>query len=156
METSAEKLVKQTVKLIAKKFDLDYDELKVSSKKVIKIARNYDAVLLGMMEEILDLGNVGSVEELSEFNIEVLKIYCRIKELDEAGSDKHIRARVWENIESEFELDSDEESEDDESVVDSDESDTEEAEDEADKTEGDDKIEVIEEVRHDKPKKSKK
>ena len=124
-ETSAEKLVKQTIKLIGKNYDLDYENLKISSKKVIKLARNYDAVLLGMMEELLDLGNVGSIEELSEFNIEVLKINCRIKELDESGSDKHIKLRVWENIESEFELDSDEESEE-ESVVESDEEESEE------------------------------
>ena len=126
-ETSAEKLVKQTIKLIGKNYDLDYENLKISSKKVIKLARNYDSVLLGMMEELLDLGNVGSIEELSEFNIEVLKIYCRIKELDESGSDKHIKLRVWENIESEFELDSDEESEE-ESVVESDEEESEEEE----------------------------
>ena len=125
--SSAEKLVKQTIKLIGKNYDVDYDELKISSKKVIKLARNYDAMLLGMMEELLDLGNVGSVEELSEFNIEVLKIYCRIKELDEDGSDKHIRLRVWENIEAEFELDSDED-EDNESVVDSDEDDEDDEE----------------------------
>ena len=124
-ETSAEKLVKQTIKLISKNYDLDYENLKISSKKVIKLARNYDTVLLGMMEELLDLGNVGSIEELSEFNIEVLKIYCRIKELDESGSDKHIKIRVWENIESEFELDSEEESEE-ESVVESDEEESEE------------------------------
>ena len=127
MANSAEKLVKQTIKLIGKNYDLDYENLKISSKKVIKLARNYDSVLLGMMEELLDLGNVGSIEELSEFNIEVLKIYCRIKELDESGSDKHIKLRVWENIESEFELDSDEESEE-ESVVESDEEESEEEE----------------------------
>ena len=124
-ETSVEKLVKQTIKLISKNYDLDYENLKISSKKVIKLARNYDAVLLGMMEELLDLGNVGSIEELSEFNIDVLKIYCRIKELDEDGSDKHIKLRVWKNIEAEFELDSEEESED-ESVVESDEEESEE------------------------------
>jgi len=122
-ETSAEKLVKQTIKLIGKNYDLDYENLKISSKKVIKLARNYDSVLLGMMEELLDLGNVGSIEELSEFNIEVLKIYCRIKELDESGSDKHIKLRVWENIESEFELDSEEDSEEE---LDSDEEESEE------------------------------
>ena len=53
-ETSAEKLVKQTIKLIGKNYDLDYENLKISSKKVIKLARNYDSVLLGMMEELLD------------------------------------------------------------------------------------------------------
>ena len=117
MTNSAEKLVKQTIKLLSKTQDLDYEELKVDAKKIIKLARNFDETLLGMMEEIMDLGNVGSEEELEDFNPEVLKIYCRIKELDDSGSEKSLRARVWNNIESEFELDSDES--EDESVVDS-------------------------------------
>ena len=87
-----------------------------------KLARNFDETLLGMMEEIMNLGNVGSEEELEDFNPEVLKIYCRIKELDDSGSEKSLRSRVWNNIEAEFELESDES--EDESVVDS-ESDTE-------------------------------
>jgi len=117
MTNSAEKLVKQTIKLLSKTQDLDYEELKVDAKKIIKLARNFDETLLGIMEEIMDLGNVGSEEELEDFNPEVLKIYCRIKELDDSGSEKSLRARVWNNIESEFELDSDES--EDESVVDS-------------------------------------
>jgi hypothetical protein len=120
MTNSAEKLVKQTIKLLAKTQELDYEELKIDAKKLIKAARNLDESMLGMMEEIMDLGNVGSQEELEEFNPEVLKIYCRIKEIDEAGSDRTLRARVWENIESEFQLDSEDESED-ESVVESEE-----------------------------------
>ena len=56
-----------------------------------------------MMEEIMDLANVGSPEELEDFSVEVLKIYCRIKELDDSGSDRTIRARVWDNIEEELE-----------------------------------------------------
>ena len=113
MSNSAEKLVKQTIKLLAKTQELDYEELKMDAKKLIKMARNFDETLLGMMEEIMDLGNVGSEEELEEFNPEVLKIYCRIKEIDDSGSDNSLRARVWNNIEEEFELDS--ESEEDES-----------------------------------------
>lgn len=118
MSTSAEKLVKQTIKLISKTQELDYEELKVDAKKVIKMARVYDSEMLAMMEELMELTNVGSAEELMEFNIEVLKIYCKIKELDDSGSERHIRERVWEYIESEFELDSDDESEG-ESVVES-------------------------------------
>ena len=120
MSTSAEKLVKQTIKLLAKTQELDYEELKIDAKKLIKAARNFDESILGMMEEIMDLGNVGSQEELEEFNPEVLKIYCRIKEIDETGSDRTLRTRVWENIESEFQLDSETDSED-ESVVESEE-----------------------------------
>ena len=122
--TTCEKLVKYTLKSISKKYSLEYDELKDNLKKVIKTARNYDETLLGMMEEIMDLGNIGSPEELDDFNIEVLKIYCKIKEINSEGSEKHIRSRVWKNIESEFELDEDESEE--ESVIDSDEEESEE------------------------------
>ena len=113
--TTCEKLVKYTIKSVAKKYNLEYEELKSNFKKVIKTAKNFDETLLGMMEEIMDLGNVGSPEELEDFNIEVLKIYCKIKDLDTEGSDRHVRSRVWKNIESEFELEdsegSDQESE---------------------------------------------
>lgn len=124
MSTSAEKLVKQTVKLLAKSLDLDYDELKMDAKKVIKMARTFDESLLGLMEELLDLGNIGSPEELEEFGYDTLKVYCKIKEIDDSGSERSLRARVWQHIEEEFELESDDESED-ESVVES-ESDEEE------------------------------
>jgi hypothetical protein len=123
--TTCEKLVKYTIKSIAKKYNLSYDELKGSLKKVVKTARNFDESLLGMMEEIMDLGNVGAPEELEDFNIEVLKIYCKIKEIESDGSDRHIRSRVWKHIESEFELDEDDEDDEDESVVDSDEEESE-------------------------------
>ena len=120
MSTSAEKLVKQTIKLLSKVHELDYEQLKLDSKKVIKMARNFDETLLGMMEELLDLGNVGSPEELEDFSIDVLKVYCKIKEIDDSGSDRSVRSRVWETIEEEFELGSEDESED-ESVVESEE-----------------------------------
>jgi hypothetical protein len=113
--TTCEKLVKYTIKSVAKKYNLEYEEVKGNLKKIIKTAKNFDETLLGMMEEIMDLGNVGSPEELEDFNIEVLKIYCRIKELDPEGSDRHIRSRVWKNIESEFELDEDSENSEEES-----------------------------------------
>ena len=125
--TTCEKLVKYTIKSISKKYSLEYDEVKETLRKVVKTARSYDESLLGMMEEMMDLGNVGSPEELEDFNIEVLKIYCKIKDLDSDGSEKHIRSRVWKNIESEFELDDEDESED-ESVVDSDEEESDEEE----------------------------
>ena len=118
MDTSAEKLVKQTIKLLAKTQDLDYEELKMDAKKVIRMARNYDEFVLGSMEEIMDLGNVASQEELADFSIDTLKIFCRIKDIDDSGSDKSVRSRVWEIIEEEFEFNS-EEDDDDVSVVDS-------------------------------------
>jgi hypothetical protein len=131
MGTSAEKLVKQCIKLISKTQELDYEELKSDAKKVIKMARNYDEQLLGMMEELIDLGNIGSEEELDEFDIEVLKVYCRIKELDDSVSDKKIRASVWKNIQEEFELDS-EESDDDSALEDLEEEDLESSGSESD------------------------
>jgi hypothetical protein len=119
MDTSAEKLVKQTIKLLAKTQDLDYEELKMDAKKVIRMARNYDEFVLGSMEEIMDLGNVASQEELADFSIETLKIFCRIKDIDDSGSDKSVRSRVWEIIEEEFEFNSEIDDDEDVSVVDS-------------------------------------
>ena len=119
MSASAEKLVKLAVKTIARNNKLDYSDLKDECKKIIRSARNMDESILGMMEEMLDLGNVGAIEELEEFDIETLKNYCRVKELSVEGSDSKIRDRVWKSIESEYEIESEPESED-ESVVDSD------------------------------------
>ena len=106
MGTSAEKLVKYTIKFMAKTYDINYDEAKVYCKKVLKMSKKFDEQLLGMMEDLLDLNNVGSIEELSEYDIEVLKMYCRIKELDDTLPDKKIIESVWENMQEEFELDS--------------------------------------------------
>ena len=114
MSSSSEKLVKQTIKLIAKKYKLDYEELKDTSKKMIKLSRVYDQEMMGMMEELLDLGNVGAPDELAEFNTEVLRLYCRIKELDDQGSDKSIKQRVWNNIEEEFQLNDEDDEEEEE------------------------------------------
>jgi hypothetical protein len=124
MDTSAEKLIKQTIKLISKTQDLDYEDLKHDAKKLIRAARTYDENMLGIMEEIMDLGNVGSQEEINDFSIEVLRIFCRIKDLDESGSDKSVRSRVWACIEEEFELDTDDDN-DEVSIVESDEEDPE-------------------------------
>lgn len=126
MGVNSEKLVKQTIKLICKTHSLEYDEVKTMTKKYIKMAKNYDQQLLGMMEELLDLGNCSSEDELVDFDIEVLKIYCRIKEIESSGSDKSIRRRVWDHIEEEMEdIEESDESGDDsgEDFVESDESD---------------------------------
>ena len=127
--TTCEKLVKYTIKSISKKYQLDYDDLKLNLKKVVKTAKNYDQTVLGMMEEIMDLSSVASQEELEDFDIEVLKMYCRIKELDDSLSDKKIRAQVWNNMQEEFELSDDETDSEDESEDETeDESETEEPE----------------------------
>jgi len=117
---SAEKLVKHTIKLISKTNQLDYDELKESTRKVLKLARKFDDQLLGMMEDLMDIGNIGSEEELEDYDPEVLKMYCRIKELDETLSEKKMRQMIWNNIQEEYEID---DSDDDVSLVES-ESDT--------------------------------
>ena len=117
MSNSSEKLVKYTIKLICKSYELDYDEVKHLTKKVLKTAKKSDEQLLGMMEELLDLGNVGSEEELDEFDTEVLKVYCKIKDIDVSEiPEKKIRSVVWQTIQEEFELSesSDSESEDSE------------------------------------------
>jgi hypothetical protein len=125
MSNSAEKLVKYTVKFMSKTYDINYEEAKVQCKKVIKMSKKFDEQLLGMMEELLDLSNVGSIEELAEFDINVLKMYCRIKDLDDSLPDKKIIESVWINMQEEFELDS--ESGDDDSDS-GDESDSDEEE----------------------------
>ena len=78
MAASSEKLVKKAIKTIADSSSVEYEQLKGLCKKVIKVARNHDEELLGTMESLLDLVNVSSEEELADFDIEVLKIYCRI------------------------------------------------------------------------------
>jgi hypothetical protein len=111
MSAISEKLVKKAIKLISDSTNIEYSELKQLCKKVLREAKNTDERLLGTMEELLDLGDCGSEEELAEFDVDVLKIYCKIKELDYNVSEKQLRKNVWANIESEFDLDdSDEDS----------------------------------------------
>jgi len=109
---SSETFVKQAIKTIAKATDTDYEELKRVVRKVLKSARNYDQSQLGVMEELLDFtNNVSCEEDLGEYDIETLRVYCQIKDIDPSGSDKSIRARVWENFEEEYGPGSDDESE---------------------------------------------
>jgi hypothetical protein len=105
MSAISEKLVKKAIKLISDSTNIDYAELKQLCKKILREAKNTDERLLGTMEELLDLGEVASEEELAEFDVGVLKIYCKIKELDYNGSEKQLRKVVWANIESEFDMD---------------------------------------------------
>jgi hypothetical protein len=116
-----EKLVKLTLKVIAKSFEVEYDELKLNAKKVIKMAQTQDEKTLGIMEELMDLSEIGSKEELNDYDLETLKIYCRIKEIDYSKlSEKGLRAAVWDNMESEYsESDSDSDSDDSEDSEDS-------------------------------------
>ena len=113
MSAISEKLVKKTIKLISESTNIEYSELKKLCKKVLRDAKNTDERLLGTMEELLDLGEVASEEELVDFDIGVLKIYCKIKELDYNVPEKQLRKNVWDHIESEFDIDdSDDDDED--------------------------------------------
>ena len=107
MGTNSEKLVKQTIKLIAKNHSISYSELKVETKKIIRNARNFDEQTLGMMEELLDLSGVASEEELYDYDIEVLKMFCKIKEIEVSDSENQIRNAVWKHFEEEFEVGTD-------------------------------------------------
>ena len=124
MSTNAEKIVKYLIKTISKVHGIDYSVLKNTSKKIIKLARNYDEQLLGTLEELLDLNNISSEKELAEFDIETLKLYSRIKDIeyDDSYSDKIIRKNVWAYIEEEMDAEGDSEEDDSEE----DESDEEE------------------------------
>ena len=114
MSAISEKLVKKAIKLISDSTNIEYSELKKLCKKVLRDAKNTDERLLGTMEELLDLGEVASEEELVDFDVGVLKIYCKIKELDYNVPEKQLRKVVWEHIESEFDIDeSDDDSGDD-------------------------------------------
>jgi hypothetical protein len=152
MGVSAEKLVKTCIKQIAKTQELDYDDVKDDCKKIVKMARKFDEQLLTLMEDLLELSNVGSEEDLEEFDIEVLKMYCRIKELDDSLSEKKIRAQVWEHMQEEFELSDDSESDSDDS------DDSEDSEEEESEAEPEPKIVEILPVSEPekKPKKTKK
>lgn len=112
-DTSSEKLVRQTIKLITKNFNLDYENVKKSSKKIVKMAKIFDEKMLGMMEELLDLARINSEEELVDFDVEVLMMYCRIKDLEpDVDSEKGLRKAVWANFEEEYgDSDSEEDSE---------------------------------------------
>jgi hypothetical protein len=148
MGVSAEKLVKTCIKQIAKTQELDYSDVKDDCKKIVKMARKFDEQLLTLMEDLLELSNVGSEEDLEEFDIEVLKMYCRIKELDDSLSEKKLRAQVWEHMQEEFELSDD-----------SEESDSEESESEPEESESESESEpkIVEIVEPEKKvKKTKK
>ena len=116
MSAISEKLVKKAIKLISDSTSIDYSELKQLCKKVLRDAKNTDERLLGTMEELLELSEVSSEEELADFEIGVLKIYCKIKEIDFSGSDKQIRKNVWEHMEEEFEVDDDDSDDDSDNV----------------------------------------
>jgi len=111
---NSEKIVKLAIKSIAKATDMEYEELKSVSKKVLKMAKTYDSELMGRIEEILELQDVTSEEEMLEFDVDTLKMFCDIKEIEHSGSEKSVRHNVWKYLEDQFEVEdseSDDESE---------------------------------------------
>lgn len=104
---NTEKIVKLTIKTIAKATDMDYEELKSASKKVLKLAKNYDSEMLSRIEEIIELQDVTSEEEVLEFDIDTLKLFCKIKDIEHSDTEKSIRVNVWKYLEEQFEMDSD-------------------------------------------------
>lgn len=144
---NSEKLVKSTIKYIAKIANLNYSQLKTDTKKLIKLAKNYDQEVLGMMEEMLDLSNISSPEELNDFSIDVLKIFANVKDIPiDNLPDKHIRKLVWNYIEAEMEDDDDseEDSDDDDFIAESDEeSDPDEDSENEESEESEEKIKKI-------------
>lgn len=114
---NSEKIVKLAIKTIAKATDMEYEELKTVCKKVLKMAKTYDLELMARIEEILELQDITSEEELHEFDIDTLKMFCDIKEIDHSDTEKSVRHNVWKYLEEQFDVDdsgSDDESEPDE------------------------------------------
>ena len=109
-----------STKTISKATDLDYDELKDASKKGLKMAKRYDSELLGRIEEILELQDIISEEEMLEFDIDTLKLFCKIKEIEYSDTEKSIRHQVWKFIEEQLDMDDSDDS-DDESEPETDE-----------------------------------
>jgi hypothetical protein len=107
MAVNCEKIVKIVLKNLSKIMDVDYEKIKAASKKGLKMAKTYDEELLGIMEALMDLPNVESEEELADFDIQVLQVYCKVKDIDDSGSERQIRERVWDALEAEMDDGSD-------------------------------------------------
>ena len=102
---NSEKIVKLAIKTIAKATDMGYEELKSVSKKVLKMAKTYDSELMARIEEILELQDVTSEEEILEFDLDTLKMFCDIKEIEHSNTEKSVRHNVWKYLEEQFEID---------------------------------------------------
>jgi hypothetical protein len=71
MSTTCEKLVKYTVKTIAKKYSIDYDDLKLNTKKIIKIAKDLGfKILIGKDFELAK--KVGAYFRLNKNQMETI------------------------------------------------------------------------------------
>ena len=110
----AEVILKKTLKHLSSTFKISYNDIKMASRKYLKVARNQDENFYSTVEQLLDLTEVSSEEELGEIDLGVLKLYCRLKDLDETVSEKHIRKNIWEHLMEEYDDDEEEDDEDDE------------------------------------------
>jgi len=115
--------IKKTLKLISNQYDISYEELKSTAKKYLKLAKNFDENLYTNIEELLELVEISNVEEINNYDISVLKMFCKLRQLDPSGSEKEVRKRVTQHFEDLFdeldELSDSEEESDCESVEES-------------------------------------
>jgi hypothetical protein len=115
--------IKKTIKVISKEYEIPYEELKNTVKKYLKSAKSYDDNLYSTIDELLVLVDINSLEEIDEFDINTLKMLCKLRDIDMSGSEKDIRKRVRDYFEELFEdIESDEDSEESDESVSDDES----------------------------------
>ena len=98
-----ESMLKKTLKLISNDFELKYEDLKNCNKKYLKAAKSYDKNLYSNINELIELNDISSTEELDEYDIEILKMYCKLRDIDHSGSDSSVRKRLAEYFEDYFE-----------------------------------------------------
>ena len=95
--------LKKTLKLISKEYEVPYEELKGTARKYLKTAKTYDESLYQRIEELIELNDISDVAELNEYDIDVIKMFCKLKDIDFSGSEKEIRKRVAQFFEDLFE-----------------------------------------------------
>ena len=122
--------LKKTLKLISKEYEIPYEELKGTARKYLKTAKTYDESLYQRIEELIELNDISDVVELNEYDIDVIKMFCKLKDIDFSGSEKEIRKRVAQFFEDLFEdleeLDSESEESESETEPESDSVDSDE------------------------------
>ena len=119
--------LKKTLKLISKEYEIPYEELKGTTRKYLKTAKTYDESLYQRIEELIELNDISDVAELNEYDIDVIKMFCKLKEIDFSGTEKEIRKRVAQFFEDLFEDLEELDSESEETESESEESQSEES-----------------------------
>ena len=109
-----EVILKKALKIISTNHSIPYETLKSTTKKYLKYAKNYDESLYETIDELLSLVDITSLEELEEYDINTLKMFCKLRDIESSGTEKDIRKCVASYFEEVFEdmdnLDSDDES----------------------------------------------